>query len=117
MTGRFKDFGGDSSVNKEPLSFKLYDEKFECYPAIQGRALLEMVRKAGDENDPSAAAEVVDSFFGVALLPESLERFNNLLKDPKKIVTVETLSEIAGWLVGEYSERPTKESSDSSAGQ
>jgi hypothetical protein len=117
MTGRFKDFGGDSGVVKEPLSFKLYEEKFDCYPAVQGKVLLEMVSKAGDDNDPAAAANVIDSFFGVALMPESLERFNNLLTDPKRIVTVETLSEIAAWLVSEYSERPTKESSDSSSGQ
>ena len=117
MTGRFKDFGSNEGVVKEPLSFKLYDEKFDCYPAVQGKVLLELVRKAGDESDPAAAADVIDSFFGIALLPESFEKFNELLRDPKRIVTVETLSEIAAWLVSEYSERPTKESSDSSSGQ
>jgi hypothetical protein len=76
-----------------------------------------MVKKAGDETDPTAAASVIESFFDLTLLPESLERFNNLLNDPEKIVSVETLSEITGWLVGEYSERPTKEPERSSNGQ
>lgn len=117
MTRRFKDFGDDSIVDKSPLMFKLYGEEFQCHPAIQGKALLNMVKRAGDESDPTAAAEVIDSFFSLALLPESLERFNILLADPEKIVSVETLSEITGWLVGEYSERPTKEPERSSNGQ
>lgn len=116
MTTRFKDFGEDSNVAKEPLSFKLYGEEFNCVPAVQGKVLLDTVRKV-DSDKPSAAAEVIEEFFKITLMGESYERFQNLLNDPHKIVTVETLSEITGWLVGEYSERPTTESSDSSAGQ
>lgn len=116
MTGRFKDFGEDSNVSKEPISFKLYGEEFQCKTAIQGKVLLDIVKETSSE-DPGAAAAMIDSFFSTALLPESYERFQNLLKDPEKIVTVETLSEITAWLISEYSERPTKESSDSQTGQ
>jgi hypothetical protein len=116
MTGRFKDFGDDANIVREPLSFKLYGEEFNCVPAIQGKVLLDTVKKV-DSEKASAAAEVIEDFFKVTLMSESYERFQKLLNDPNKIVTVETLSEITGWLVGEYSERPTKESSDSSAGQ
>ena len=116
MTARFKDFGEDSNVVKEPISFKLYGEEFNCLPAIQGKVLLDTVKKI-DSDKASAAAEVIEEFFKLTLKGESYERFQKLLNDPEKIVTVETLSEITGWLVGEYSERPTKESSDSSAGQ
>jgi hypothetical protein len=117
MTSRFKDFGEDSNVVKEPLSFKLYGEEFHCVPAVQGKVLLDLVKKASDPNDPGAAAEVVDSFFEKTLTSESLERFNKLLEDPEKIVSVETLSEITAWLVAEYSERPTKEPERSSNGE
>lgn len=116
MTGRFKDFGEDSNVIREPLSFKLYGEEFNCVPAIQGKVLLDTVKKV-DSEKASAAAEVIEEFFKVTLLGESYDRFQKLLNDPDKIVTVETLSEITGWLVSEYAERPTKESSDSSTGQ
>ena len=116
MTGRFKDFGEDSNVVREPLSFKLYGEEFNCVPAIQGKVLLDTVKKV-DSEKASAAAEVIEDFFKVTLLSESYERFQKLLNDPDKIVTVETLSEITGWLVSEYAERPTKESSGSSTGQ
>ena len=117
MTSRFKDYGEDSNVIRDPLSFKLYGEEFHCHPAIQGKVLLEMVKKAGDESNAAAAADVVDNFFSLALLPESYERFDKLVRDPEKIVTVETLSEITGWLVGEYAERPTMEPERSSNGQ
>lgn len=116
MTGRFKDFGEDSNVSKEPLSFKLYGEEFNCHPAVQGKVLLNIVKDT-DAEDPSAAARMMDNFFSTALLPESYEEFQKLLNDPEKIVTVETLSEITAWLVEQYSERPTKESSDSPTGQ
>ena len=116
MTTRFKDFGADTNVNHEPLSFKLYGEEFHCHPALQGKVLLDTVRKA-DMQNPSAAAEMVEDFFKTALLEESYSRFQALLSDPEKIVTVETLSEITGWLVGEYSSRPTQGPEHSPSGQ
>lgn len=115
MTTRFKDFGEDSNVNKEPLSFKLYGEEFHCHPAVQGKLLLDIVKEA-DADDGSGAAKMIDKFFETALTEESFGNFQSLLNDPDRIVTVETLSEITAWLIGEYSERPTKESSDSPTG-
>lgn len=117
MTNRFKDFGEDSNVVKEPLSFKLYGEEFHCNPAIQGKVLLDMVKDAGDQDNPSGAASAINNFFSKALLSESYERFNKLLTDEETIVTVETLSDITAWLISEYSERPTMEPKRSSAGQ
>lgn len=116
MTGRFKDFGEDSNVNRAPLSFKLYGEEFHCHPAIQGKVLLDTVKNV-DSESPSSAAKMIEDFFKKTLFDESYERFQNLLNDPDKIVTVETLSEITGWLVGEYSERPTQGPEGSLSGQ
>lgn len=116
MTSRFKDFGEDSNVNREPLSFKLYGEEFNCRPAIQGKVLLDTVKNV-DSDNPGSAAQMIEDFFKKTLFDESYERFQNLLNDPDKIVTVETLSEITGWLVSEYSERPTQEPEGSLSGQ
>lgn len=110
MTKRFKDFGSaEDNFIDEPLSFKLYGEEFHCHPAIQGKVMLEIAKRAGNEENTAEAAALVDSFFEIALLPDSLVRFNKLLQDPKKIVSVEVLSEITAWLMSEYSQRPTKE--------
>ena len=112
---RFRDFGSGNNIT-EPLSFKIYDQEFNCRPALQGKVLLEMA-VAGNVDDTSAAAKIVDTFFAKALLPESLERFNALLSDPDKIVTVEMLGEIAGWLTEQYSGRPQPGPEQSASGQ
>lgn len=114
MTPRFKDFGGSADLVGEPLSFKLHDETFTCRPALQGKVLLEMVAKAQDvESDP----RIVLDFFEKSLLPESHERFEELINSSEKIVGVEVLAEITTWLIGEYSSRPQNRPEPSQSGQ
>ena len=104
---KFKDFGSGAGTGaKEPVSFTLHGESFECRQALQGKIILDLVARSSSEN-ASDAAKVIDDFFSSVLLPESLTRFNNLLKDPDKIVDVETLGEISSWLVEVYTSRPT----------
>lgn len=104
---RFKDFGSgsNSGVDAEPITFKLYDEEFHCVPQVQGKLLLELVAdSSGDDAVKSAA--VIDKFFSYVLEDESYERFDALLRDKHKIVSVDSLAEITGWLVEEYTNRP-----------
>jgi hypothetical protein len=115
MTNRFKDFGG-TTQEYAPLSFKIHGEEFQCRPAIQGKVLLSIVANSS-EDDSAAVARTITEFFEKTLLPESYERFNTLLSDPDKIVTVETLGEITAWMVEEYSSRPTSQPEPSSSGQ
>jgi hypothetical protein len=104
---RYKDFGsGDKSV-KEPLSFKLHGEEFNCVPQVQGKLLLDLVSRAGGD-DPAKAAGVIELFFSNVLEDESYTRFQALLDDKHRIVSVDTIGEITGWLVEEYSDRPTE---------
>jgi hypothetical protein len=116
MTTRFKDFGSGENVNKEPLSFQLYGESFECYSSIQGKVLLDMVSDASS-NDAEAAAKTITNFFSHALKPESYKRFEDLIENPDKIVNVETLGEITGWLTEQYSGRPQQGPEQSQSGQ
>jgi hypothetical protein len=105
MTTRFKDFGSGNDAIAAPLSFKLHDEEFACKPKMQGKLMLNLVSDAGSE-DPAKAAELINRFFKQVLLEESFVRFETLLEHPEKIVSVDTLAEITGWLVEEYSGRP-----------
>ncbi len=116
MTNRFKDFGSGGKVDTTPLSFKLHGEEFTCRPTIQGKTLLDIVANSGSESGADVA-KTITNFFEVTLLPESFERFNALLEDPDKIVSVDTLGEITAWLVEEYSSRPTQQPEPSSSGQ
>lgn len=105
---RFKDFGApDLDANAEPISFKLYDIEFQCVKQIQGRVLLELI-SSSNADDPIKSTEAINTFFSRVLLPESNDKFNALLEDPEKIVSIDTLGEITAWLVEEYSSRPTQ---------
>lgn len=103
---KFKDFGtGKLPEATENISFKLYEEEFFCVPQMQGRVMLGLVKDSAN-GDPVVAAGTIDNFFSQVLTDESLERFNALTLDKEKIVTTETLGEIVGWLLEEYSGRP-----------
>lgn len=104
---RFKDFGSGSDKPTEAISFKIYDEEFTCRPALQGKVLLDLVAKSSDDENPGAAAAVISKFFKTVLVAESYDRFDALATDPDRIVDVEMLGEIVGWLVEQYSDRPT----------
>jgi hypothetical protein len=105
---RYKDFGSGSDTPAPPLTFKIYDEEFSCRTEMQGKALLDLVAKStGASDDPGESAKIISEFFTLVLLPESNARFDALTNDPDRIVNVETLGEIVGWLVEQYSDRPT----------
>ena len=113
---RFKDFGAPIDIEKvEPLTFKLYDEEFSCYPEIQGKVVLELASLSESE-DSSENASAILKFFARVMLPESHTRFEALTADPNRIVSVQLLTEILQWLVEEYTNRPTQGSEHSPTG-
>lgn len=106
---KFRDFGsGKSAGEKEPVTFKIHGEEFSCREELQGKTLLDLVARSSSE-DASEAAKTISNFFENVLLEESYKRFNDLLTHPDKIVSVETLAEISGWLVEVYAGRPEEE--------
>lgn len=106
---KFKDFGaGKQPTTTETISFKIHDEEFFCVPQMQGRVMISLVKNSASK-DPLIAAESIDNFFSQVLTDESLERFNALTTDKDRIVTTETLGEIVGWLIEEYTGRPEEQ--------
>jgi hypothetical protein len=106
---KYRDFGsGKNAGEKEPVTFKIHGEDFSCREQLQGKTLLDLVSRSGGE-DPAESAKTINMFFEQVLLPESYTRFSALLKSEDKIVTVETLGEISGWLVEVYAGRPEGE--------
>lgn len=103
---KFRDFGsGNADGEKEPVSFAIHGETFNCHPELQGKVLLDLVARSSGEN-PAEAAQTISMFFEKVLVEESYARFDALLNDPNRIVTVETLGNISGWLVEMYTGRP-----------
>lgn len=114
---RFKDFGNPFDADAvEKLTFKLYGEEFECYPEMQGKTLLQFVEMSNSE-DVADAAAAINLFFKKILVPESYERFEALADDPNRVVSVQTLAEIVGWVMEQYSSRPTQGSEHSPSGE
>lgn len=116
---RFKDFGkGKTDIEQlEPLSFKLYDEEFLCLPAVQAQFLIDLVSSVDGDEDGGDSLRYITTFFGSVLLDESNERFQALLRDKNRIVTMESLTEIVSWLMSEYTGRPNQQPEDLPAGQ
>jgi hypothetical protein len=111
---RHKSFNVIDIDTAEPLTFDIGGEEFSCYPEVQGKTILDVMRNAaeGDEDTRGVlmAISVLD-FFKKVMPPEEYERFNKLMEDEKRIVPMDTLSEIMSWLIEEYTDRPTKPSS------
>lgn len=109
---RHKSFGNANPyAEAEPVTFDLYDETFTCRHAVQGAALLRFGKET--QENPNDA---VMNFFELVMLPEDYTRFADLIDSEDKIVDATLLGEIAGYLVGEYSSRPTEPSSSSKSG-
>ncbi len=105
---KFKDFGSPAIENAEPVSFKIFDEEFNCVPALPGKVLLDLVAKSSSENSADQAV-VINDFFSSVLTAESLVRFNALVVDKERVVTTETLGEITTWLIEQYADRPNQQ--------
>lgn len=116
MTTRFKDFGDGGTVIVEPLSFKLHDVEFKCKSVIQGKVLLDMVAMSGSENSGESAS-VLKSFLKSVMVADSHAEFLEMQDSDDKIVSIETIGELVGWLVGEYSGRPQEGPDNSQSGQ
>lgn len=116
MSNRRKSFRGGKPVNQfEPVEFDLNDQTFKCKPALQGAVLLSFVAKADSESG-GAAAGALYGFFADAMEPAEYARFDSYLNSPDIIIDMETIGEIASWLVEEYTSRPTQPSELSATG-
>jgi hypothetical protein len=109
---RHRSFGKKTTKKLEPITFDVFDETFEAHPKLPGIVILEYVAAvAGSDEDSGAeAAIMILDFFEKALVPESFERFDKLAHDPEVMLDTEELTEIVGWLMEQYTDRPTEAS-------
>jgi hypothetical protein len=106
---KFRDFGnGPDLSNVEPISFMLHGESFECVKAVPGKVLLDLVASTRSQ-DAADAAGTVSSFFSKVLTEESYKRFDELLSDSNRVVTVDTIGEITGWIIEQLGDRPEEQ--------
>lgn len=69
---------------------------FNMNPSIPGDVLLDFISGANTE-DPAAMALTVRALLNTAIVAEELDAWHAYIRDPKNNVTLEILSEIAGF--------------------
>ena len=117
MSGRTRNFGAAKSVSEfPPLEFVLNNDTFKCRPAVPGRVILQFVADA-DSDEGGKAALAIDQFLKSSMVETEYARFKTLVDDPDTIVSMETLGEIVGWLVEEYTARPSQAPSSLDSGR
>lgn len=115
---KFKDFGSsERSEELEPVEFALFGETFKCHPGIPGKIMLDIAVQASEESGTGSAKIVNDFFKAVLANNEEAKRFDDLCRDPVKMIPVEKLMEIVTWLIEVYSNRPTQRPEDLPTGQ
>jgi hypothetical protein len=114
MTERYKDFGTGSEpvAELEPITFSVAGRKFECRPSIPGALLLRFAADS-DSDDAGVSSNALLNFLTTVIVSDQRDEFAALLEDPDVAISLETLIEISAWLIGQYTDRPTKEQSDS----
>ncbi len=70
-----------------------------------------------DPEDTSVIWKQLDDQIGLFLVPEDVERWNNLRSREDNPVTIVQINAILEWLVGEQTERPTQTPSPSGSGR
>lgn len=118
MTKRqHKQFGTRKAKPQEEseVGFTLGETDYTAKPDIQGAVILEFIAAADAGEGMGAAAHIL-AFFDEVLPKDELAKFKAQIKSDDEIVELETLSDIVAYLIEEYTERPTQESTPSDAG-
>lgn len=99
----------------ENLEFEVAGQVFRCHGRIASGVLLSLGEvvsggdpEAGEGVDVAEMVKALRNFFDAAIIAEDRDKWHALLDDPEIAVPFQTLSDIAGWLAGEYAgDRPT----------
>lgn len=112
-TRKVKSFGapkeGENIEAAEPIVFKLLDEEFEAYGEVPGAVMLDFIADYGNDNSAYTAKALIQ-YLKNSMDAENYKRFDAMIRDPKKLIKIETLSEIVGYLMEERSSRPSSAS-------
>lgn len=107
-----------TQVRTEPIEFDVNDQTFRCRPGIAAGTLFKFVDifGGGDDDDDSKVSaktslHAVLAFFEEVMLPGEYPKFRAIIDDPDVAIQIADLAEIAGWLSGQYTARPTPSSS------
>lgn len=95
-----------------------WTESFRCLHDAPASALDDLSASAGMTADGELAFNQVSllRFFRAVIHPDDEERFNKLMHDKNRTVTIEELGDVMFWLAEVYTGRPSAPSSSSAGG-
>lgn len=109
----------DFSRPRKRLTFTIDDELFEAAPVLPGDIYAEFVTRYNGTVDTKTYQQQHDllkSAIGLALIPESYDRFAARLQDKTNPIDADQMSDVIIWLLEAYGLRPTEPSQPSSDG-
>lgn len=102
---RTKSFSTHTGTPAEPVELVINDKTFHCQETMPGQTMLDFLAGTSSE-DPASMAGAVEKIFEEAIVPEEYEEWSTYIRARENNVSLDKLSEMAGWLVEEYSGRP-----------
>lgn len=113
-----RDFDKDinTTPREEPIDFKLFGQTWDCADDVNGKRLLDNAALLDSESVADQRDGVIAVFTDV-IVEDQIEEFLEQLNDPKTRIQLSVLVEIVGWLVDQYTERPTEQPAPSQNGR
>lgn len=101
-------------TNSDPPTFSVVGREFKCLPDPPAGVMTDLVISA--DGTPSTQTAGLIGFIKGCLPDSEAEAFDLLIYDKDTVVPIETLMQIAEWLVEQYAQRPTTPPSSSPSG-
>lgn len=99
----------NQDVAVAPLGFDIAGQSFEVLPEAPGIVLLEFIEASTSEKKGANAAALLKFLRGV-MTEDEWDRLNGVFHDPKYKIDIKTISEIVGFVISEYTSRPSEAS-------
>lgn len=104
-----------NAQREELAEFEIFDETFYIKPVLPTDFYLDLMTTLAELQESKNTTLFIRElrpFFHKALVPESAQRFLDILKSEDKVIDLQTLIEIFDYIISETANRPTDGSSN-----
>lgn len=110
----------DFSKKRTDITFRVDDDVFQAARGVPAEVLLDFATEFADIATTATVDQQLKAFrsmLDVVLLPESLERFQERMRDRANPIEIDQVEQIVTWLMEQYGLRPTEAPSSSPDGR
>jgi hypothetical protein len=110
----------DFTKKRDDITFRIDDDIFHAARGVPAEVLMDFASQFSGMSLATPVDEQLKAFRGVfelVLLPESLQRFNERMRDRENPIEIDQCEDIVTWLMERYGLRPTVLPSSSPPGQ